>query len=118
MIEQIVYNYLKEALDVPIYLQMPESLPHPNKSDTVEFVKVEKTGSSENNKIYNATFALQSYACSIYDAALLNEKVKNAMMQIIKLDEVTSVDLNSDYNYTDTSTKYYRYQAVFDLVHY
>jgi hypothetical protein len=32
--------------------------------------------------------------------------------------DVLSVELNSNYNYTDTSTKEYRYQAVFDIRHY
>ena len=40
------------------------------------------------------------------------------MLQIIELSEITRVDLNSDYNFTDETTKQPRYQAVFDLVHY
>ena len=36
----------------------------------------------------------------------------------IALEQIVSVSLNSDYNYTDTTTKEYRYQAVFDIVHY
>lgn len=54
----------------------------------------------------------------MYLAAELNEKVKSAMDEIVELDEVTRCELNSDYNYTDTSRKKYRYQAVFDITHY
>ena len=62
--------------------------------------------------------AVQSYATSMERAALLNEEVKAAMNEIVELDDIARCDLNSDYNYTDTSTKQYRYQAVYDLVHY
>ena len=37
---------------------------------------------------------------------------------MVALDEVSKVSLNSDYNFTDAATKRYRYQAVFDIIHY
>ena len=40
------------------------------------------------------------------------------MENIVTLDEVASEDLNSDYDFTDESTKQPRYQAVIELVHY
>ena len=49
---------------------------------------------------------------------MLNEAVKAAVEAAIELPEISSVQLNSDYNYTDTATKRYRYQAVFDFVYY
>jgi hypothetical protein len=55
---------------------------------------------------------------SLCGAALLNEKVKEKMEKITELDDICKCDLNSDYNYTDTNRKKYRYQAVFDIVHY
>jgi hypothetical protein len=55
----------------------------------------------------------------MYEAATMNEEIKAAMLNsLITLGSVAKVDLNSDYNYTDTTTKTYRYQAVFDIVHY
>jgi len=111
VIELIVYNYLKSALSVPVYFETPsENAPK-------EYVLVEKTGSSEENFIMSATFALQSHADSLYDAARLNQSVIEAMKGIISIDDVSSSRLNSDYNFTDTTTKKYRYQAVFDLVY-
>lgn len=62
--------------------------------------------------------AIQSYADSMYEAAELNERVKTVMADAVALDDITKVDLNSDYNYTDTANKRYRYQAVFDITHY
>ena len=49
----------------------------------------------------------------------MNEEIKAMMLDgLITLGAVAKVDLNSDYNFTDTTTKTYRYQAVFDIVHY
>ena len=113
MIEKIVLDYLAEALDpVPAYMMEPDD----SHDDT--FVVIEKTGSGKTNHIKSATFAIQSYAPSLYQAATLNEAVKDAMEDIITLDEVTRCALNSDYPFVKESTKQPRYQAVFDLTHY
>ena len=49
----------------------------------------------------------------------LNEKVKEAMDELPwELDSVTRSKLNSDYNFTDTATRKYRYQAVYDITYY
>lgn len=75
----------------------------------------EKTSSGERDFANSATFAFQSYAPSLYEAAALNEEVKTAVKSMIELNEISGVRLNSDYNFTDTQTKEYRYQAVFDI---
>lgn len=111
MIEKTVLDYLKSALDVPVYMEEPKDKPD-------SFVVLEKTGSGRSNLINNSQLALQSYATSLYLAAQLNEQVKEAMDNIIILSSVIKSSLNSDYNFTDTTTKRYRYQAIYDLVHY
>lgn len=108
MIEKIVMDYLNKVLDVPVYMEKPER-------QSKEFVLIEKTGSSTENFIESATIAVQSYADSLYLAAVLNEKVKEAMSSIVVLDAISKSKLNSDYNFTDTTKKKYRYQAVYDL---
>ena len=55
---------------------------------------------------------------SLYEAAVLNDKVKEAMRDIVKLPSVSSCELNSDYNFTYTAMKAYRYQAVFVITYY
>lgn len=111
MIEKTVLDYLASALSVSCFMEMPEELP-------ASFVVIEKVGSSVSNRIHKATFAIQSYAQSLYAAASLNEQVKEAMDMIIELDSISKCELNSDYNYTDTALKAYRYQAVFVITHY
>jgi len=111
MIEQTILDYLNDTLTEPCYMEEPEGI------DT--FVLLEKTGSSLSNYVYSATFAIQSYATSLYEAAELNKKVKAAMLTIAdELNTVSKCSLNSDYNYTDTTKKRYRYQAVYDITHY
>lgn len=113
MIELILLNYLKTKLNIPVSLE---------KINEPEYVLIEKTGSGEEKYIKDATVAIQSYADSLYNAALLNENVKRALLGdgiesygILELDEINQCLLNSDYNYTDTTTKKYRYQAVFNF---
>lgn len=108
MIELIVFEYLKKKLSVPVFMEKPENAPE-------EYVLIEKTGSSEEDYIMNAMVIIQSYSNSLYGAASLSEKVKEIMRNIVSLKEISSVKINSDYNYTDTRTKKYRYQAVFVL---
>lgn len=81
-------------------------------------VIIQKTGSGRDNTLSRATLAIQSYAETRYEAALLNEDVKEAMDNVIDLDRITKSKLNSDYDFTDTTTKRYRYQAVYDIHHY
>ena len=112
MIEITVLNYLKEALpDVLVTSEIRQGM-----GDT--FVSIEKTGSGMSDRLPSATLAVQSWGKSLYDAMSLNERVKDAMFDLPSVKEVTKCSLNSDYNYTDTTTKHPRYQAVFDVVHY
>lgn len=111
MIEKIVLDYLDNQLNVPVTLEYLEDLPE-------QCVVIQKTGSSKRNHLKTAMIAVQSVGPSLYDAAVLNEQVKDAMDGLITLPEVSKCELNSDYNYTNTATKQYRYQAVFDIVHY
>ena len=66
-----------------------------------------------------ATVAVQSYGPTMLDAAALNEQVLDIMSEIqYRENTIISCVLNSTYNFTDTRTKRYRYQAVYDLVYF
>lgn len=109
MIEKTVLDYLKEEFQ-NVFMEEPED-------PLEEYIVIEKTGSSVENYIYQATFAIQSYAKTLYKAALLNDKVKKKMDDMIILPNISSSKLNSDYNYTDTQKKKYRYQAVYEIIY-
>lgn len=112
MIETILYNYLKAAeLSADIYMEQPKVKP-------TAFFLLEKTGGALEDHIYQSTFIIQSYGKTLAEAANMNEEVKATMLNAITLDEISRVEINSDYNYTDPTTKDYRYQAVFVITHY
>ena len=111
MIEKIIKDYLQDSLGLPARMEEEDNL-------GTEYVLVEKSRSGAENHISKATLAIQSYSTSMYKAAALNERVKEAMEKSIELDDISRCELNSDYNYSDTGRKKYRYQAVFDIVYY
>lgn len=113
MIEKTVLDFLDEELEVPVWMEMPEGEILPD-----EFVLLEKTGSRSGDHIRSATFAVQSYAKSMENAAKLNEETKAVMDRLIELGKVTRSELNSDYNFTDREKRQYRYQAVYVITHY
>ena len=124
MIEKIIYDYLAAYPDfqpvivnnvetspgIPVYMETPVDPP-------AEYILVEKTGSGEENQIQSAVVAVQSYADTLYRAAQINELAKTAMRGMVSLAAISRVEVNSDYNYTDTRTKKYRYQAIIGIVY-
>lgn len=113
MIETTILDYLNNLnLGATAYMEVPKEPPE-------KFFILQKTGSSMENHIYHSTFAIQSYASSLYEAALANENIKDVMLDgLLEEADIIGVQLNSDYDFSDTQTKRYRYQAVFDICHY
>ena len=111
MIETTVLDYLRDRLGVPVTMEVPEGA-----SGT--FVVLEKTGSSRQNYIRRASLPVQSYAPTLLLAAQLDDAVIEAMLALPTLDRVAACRLERDYNFTDTETKKYRYQAVFAVTYY
>lgn len=111
MIEIIIKQYLDDQFFVPVFLEKKGKMPE-------KYVLIEKTSGTKRNHLLSSTVAFQSYAESKYEAALLNEQVKESVESMIILNEISGIKLNSDYPFTDTETKQYRYQALFDINHY
>ena len=101
-------NY--ETLGAPAYMEVPKEL--------TDFILLDQTGTSTTNHITTTTIAMQSYGKTLWDAMQLNEKVKDAMQQFVWHNNVARVELETDYNFTNTETKQYRWQAVFQITHY
>lgn len=110
MIETVVYNYLKNTINTDVFMQRPEKVPK-------QYVVIEKTGNSKTNHVPTATMAFQSYAERLSEAAALNEAVKEAVEGMADLPVIGSAHLITDYNFTNTDSKQYRYQAVFEITH-
>ena len=110
IIEVYLIKYLSKELGIDVYGQEEDA-------EDGSYVVIEKLGSYVENFTRHATIALKSYGATLLESAELNERVKSAMDDIIKKPEISCSKLNSDYNYTDTTTKKYRYQAIYDLVY-
>lgn len=110
MIEKIAYDYLSDNLDTPVYMEVPEHTP-------CEFVVMEKVAGSITDHIRFATIAIQSYSdVSLYAAAQLNEDVHEVMDAMADhVDDVSECQMTADTNFTDTSTKRYRYQCLYNV---
>ena len=98
MVEKIVYDYLKDKFNT--YMERPTKPPQ-------EYIIIEKT----NGGVENMT----EYATTLFNAAKLNEDVCDEMDMIVNETDVMRCSLNANYNYTDASTKEYRYQAIFNI---
>lgn len=112
MIEVKILEYLVESLGTDdVYMEEPKDKVSP-------MVVIEKTSSGFSDQVSTAVFAIKSYHDSLYEAATLSNSVKTAMLNAAdNIVNISKVSLNSEYNYTDVSTKRYRYQAVFDVVY-
>ena len=110
MIEKTVLDYLNDELTVTAYMEKPENVPS-------TYVLIEKAGGGMENQIWRATLAVQSIGSTLYNAASLNDTVIEKMLDIVNHCDISACSLNSNYNFTDTRTKEYRYQAVFNLVY-
>ena len=113
MIEATIISYLvgKTAAGNDVYAEIPAKQPD-------MFIVIEKTGSTTSDRITTSTIAVKSHAPSLLQAAALNEGVKAVMDQLPVLGDIAACKLNSDYNFTDSTSKQYRYQAVFQVTHY
>lgn len=107
MIEKTILDYMTAALDYPVGMERDGM--------TGRFLLIQKTGSNRTNFIDRATFAFQSYDETLFKAAEFNEIVKSAVFSLVEHDDIYSVKLVTDYNFTDPTTKEYRYQAIFDI---
>ena len=111
-IESRVITYLQDTLKVDAYAEIPAD------PDGKTFLLIDKTGSARTNRIPSAIMAVQSFAPSKAEASALNDQVVAAMLTLPEQPDISASRLNSDYEYTDTSLKLYRYQVLFEIVYF
>ena len=114
MIEKMIQEFLSAGLDVPVLLEVPEGPDIPER-----FVIIEKIAGGKRNHLRTASFAIQSYSLvSLYDAAALDGQVQGAMDDMAALlPNIGACQMASNYNFTDVSTKRYRYQCTYDITY-
>jgi hypothetical protein len=111
MIETVVYEFMRSSLDVPVYMEIPKT------NEAEQYVVIERVGLRVANHVYTASIAFQSYAGRMADAAALDETVRHTVEAMAELPDIGGVHLESNYNFTDTSTKQYRYQCIFGVTY-
>ena len=111
MIEKIILDYVSAALSVPVEMEIPTDRP-------TRFVVLKRSGRGRENGLHGANLIADSYAESLLEASVLNEQVKTVLDDLDSLDEISSAQLATDYPLTDTTSKRYRYQAVYEIYHY
>lgn len=116
IIEKTLIDYLI-AQDLPeigwaVYPTTPKQ-PVPE-----NYIIIDKTGARSANGITQATIAIQSISSeSLLKAAQINEMVVVAMRNIASVENIFGAHLQTDYNFTNTATKQFRYQAVYDITY-
>lgn len=108
MIEVTLLRWLEAMLPDPVYLEKRPKAP-------ARRYIIEKLGGGRRDQIRSAVIAVQSCAPTLLEAIEMNRDAIEAMRMAVKHRKICDVQLNADYNFTDTDSKGYRYQAVFDI---
>jgi len=109
IIEKTIRDFLSSRLNVPVYCERPEKKPE-------AFVIVSKAGSSRTDRLNRANISILANAGTLYDAMTLDQQIKD----IMDADDIPDVNcvFEGDYNYTDTASKTYRYQCIYNTYYY
>lgn len=111
MIEALLLDYLNERASVRWYGMRPKNEPE-------RYGLIDKTGMTGDSKLSTSTFACQSYAPTLLEAAEISAELRGLLEGAVELAEITRVELTTEYNFTNTETRQPRYQAVFEVTHY
>lgn len=111
MIEEIIIDYLSKALSVPVYAEIP-------KKKSEQYIIVEKIAGGLVEKIKASSVSVYSYSSTQYKAAELDEVVRNTMLDIVSLDNISSCKVGGESRSNDVLNKEYRYETIFNLYHY
>lgn len=111
MIEKVLLDYLSEEMDVPVFMELQDG------EEPEQYITIQKSGGSLDNHVGATTFYIQSNAPSLFAASLLNERVKETLLNGDVNGMVYGVKLIADFNASDTVSKQYRYHSTFTLYH-
>lgn len=112
MIEEIILKYIKSKLNIPAFLVAPSDKPS-------KYITIRKSASSGDRFIENAMIIFYCISQeSLFEASQINSELKKALYDMpYEVNNVSGVYINSDGNFTDTTTKEYRYQAIYEVIY-
>lgn len=108
IIEKIVLDYLTETLSAPVVIETPTA-------DLTEYVIFRLYDSGKENHINSATIEFECYSDSKYNAATLDEKLREAMENIVVLNEISASKFGGGSDENDSELNRYRYRSFFNL---
>lgn len=107
MIEITVKEHLSRMIEgVSVYMETPKDI-------SGKFIVLQLIDREKTNLIDAATIEIRSYADSKYDAAVLDESVREAMEDLNQSDITAKIGGGNDD--TDTALKKYRYRCYYNL---
>lgn len=113
MIEELLYEYLKDTASCNWYTMRPVEDP------AKPYGLFEKTNSTKTDHVTYSTFAFQSYGSTLLEAAQTSAELRSLIEDLPYITtEVSKAQLTGEYNFTNTADKQPRYQAVYQLVHF
>ena len=119
MIEETIYTYLADNASVPWFAMRPPTGEDHIDIGTFKYGLFEKTASQKVDHVNFSTFAFQSYAPTLLEAAQVSAELRELIEDLPNItSEVSKAQLTGEYNFTNTADKQPRYQAVFSLVHF
>lgn len=111
IIESVIIDYLETKLGVKTYAEIPDK-------KQKKYIVVSKIDGGKVNQINASTLSVYSYAESLYEAAELHEMVKEALLNAIEIDDISSAKIGGESRDPDRSNKEYRYETIINFRHY
>lgn len=111
MIEVTLRQYLEDELSVPVVMEVPKSIPS-------EYILLQIIDSGKIEHIDAATFSVIVVSNSLYSAAVLRDRVKEALYNSISLDGISHVDIGGEVSGIDSANKAYQYDLTFNFYYY
>lgn len=108
LIEKFVRDYLLTKLNVPVYMEQPAGR-------VSEYVVFYVTDRGKENHINMATVEFSSYADSKFDAAELDQDLRDAMEGIVETPEIFASKFGGGNDDKDNELNRYRYRSYFNL---
>lgn len=119
MIEETIFSYLNDNATVPWFSMRPPTDGDHMEISTAKYGLFEKTNSVKTDHVLTSTFAFQSYAPTLLEAAQISAELRQLIEELPGITtEVSKAQLSGEYNFTNTASKQPRYQAVFQLIHF
>ena len=106
-------QYLIDKLQhiAPAYAEKPEDAKG-------EYLVVDTISASESNFIKHTTIAVRCYADKHGAAADLNLRVREFMSTLWQEPEIARCKINTEYAINSVAQMQYRYQSIYDIIHY